>query len=399
MWTLVLNCGSSSVKFALIHPETGEQTVSGLAERLGSPDARMVLRRGEEKTETAHPDASYPEAFALLLAELSRLELRDAVSVIGHRVVHGGENFSAPALITPAVLESIRACVPLAPLHNPANVAGIEAALAAFPGLPQVAVFDTAFHQTMPPEAYRYAVPEEWYHRYAVRRYGFHGTSHAYVAQEAARMLGTPLQELNLVTAHLGNGCSVAAVAGGKSVDTSMGLTPLEGLVMGTRSGDVDGGMHDYLARQSGLSLEDITAALNRQSGLLGLSGLGSDMRELEEAAGTGHAGARLAVEAFVYRLAKYVAAMSVALPSLDALVFTGGIGENSASVRSAVTARLGLLGLRLDEAANRAAVRGVPGQIGAAGSVPVLVVNTNEELMIAREAAALLASRQEVQA
>jgi len=399
MWTLVLNCGSSSVKFALIHPETGEQALSGLAERLGRPDARMVLRRGDEKTESTHPDASYPEAFALLLAELSRLELRDAVSVIGHRVVHGGENFSAPALVTPAVLESIRACVPLAPLHNPANVAGIEAALQAFPGVPQVAVFDTAFHQTMPPVAYRYAVPEEWYRRYAVRRYGFHGTSHAYVAQEAARMLGRPLHELNLVTAHLGNGCSVAAVVGGRSVDTSMGLTPLEGLVMGTRSGDIDGGMHDYLARQSGLSLEEITAALNRQSGLLGLSGLGSDMRELEEAAGAGHEGARLAVDAFVYRLARYVAAMGVALPSLDALVFTGGIGENSATVRAAVTARLGLLGLCLDEAANAAAVRGVPGQIGAAGSVPVLVVNTNEELMIAREAAALLALQQEVQA
>ena len=393
MWTLVLNCGSSSVKFALLQVETGETALSGLAERLGSPEARLVLARNGQKTESAHPDASYADAFALLLAELERLGLREQVGVVGHRVVHGGEKFSAPALISPDVLESIRACIPLAPLHNPANLAGIQAAQASFPELPQVAVFDTAFHQTLPPVAYRYAVPEEWYGEYGVRRYGFHGTSHAYVAQEAARILERPLAELNLVTAHLGNGCSVAAVAGGKSLDTSMGLTPLEGLVMGSRSGDVDPNLHDYLARQAGLSLEEVTDALNRRSGLTGLSGLGGDMRQLEEAAAQGHAGATLAVEVFVYRLAKSVAAMTVALPGLDALVFTGGIGENSAGVRAKVLNRLGLLGFSLDEAANDAAVRGQAGHIGRPGSTPALVVGTNEELMIAREAARLLAS------
>ena len=392
MWTLVLNCGSSSVKFALLQAESGETALSGLAERLGGPEARMVLTRDGQKTESPHPGASYTEVFALLLSELERLGLRSQVRVVAHRVVHGGEKFSAPALIGPAVLESIRACIPLAPLHNPANLAGIQAAQQAFPEVPQVAVFDTAFHQTLPPVAYRYAVPEEWYSGYGVRRYGFHGTSHAYVAQAAARMLERPLTELNLVTAHLGNGCSVAAVSGGKSLDTSMGLTPLEGLVMGTRSGDVDPNLHEYLARQAGLSLGEVTDALNRRSGLFGLSGLSGDMRQLEEAAAQGHAGAILAAEVFVYRLAKSIAAMSVALPGLDALVFTGGIGENSSGVRAKVLGRLSLLGFALDEAANDAAVRGQAGQIGRPGSTPALVIGTNEELMIAREAASLLA-------
>ena len=394
MWTLVLNCGSSSVKFAVLNPGTGEQAFSGLAERLGSPGARVVITRGGQRTETATPNAEYAGAFGALLSELDHLDLTPQVQVVGHRVVHGGHLFSAPALIDEAVLEGVRACIPLAPLHNPANLAGIEAAQRAFPELPQVAVFDTAFHQSMPPLAYRYAVPEAWYTRHGVRRYGFHGTSHAYVAQEAARLLGRPLETLNLITAHLGNGCSVAALAGGKSVDTSMGLTPLEGLVMGTRSGDVDPNLHDYLARQAGLSLEQVTAALNRQSGLLGLSGLGSDMRELEQAAADGHEGARLAIEVFVYRLAKSIAGMTAALPTLDALVFTGGIGENSGGVRAAVISRLHLLGFELDGAANAAAVRGQSGQIGTPGSTPALVIATNEELMIAREAVQLLAAQ-----
>lgn len=393
MWTLVLNCGSSSVKFAVMDPGTREQALSGLAERLGSPEARVVVTRGGQKTVTEAPNADYARAFAALLSELGRLDLRRQISVVGHRVVHGGQLFSAPALIDEAVLEGVRACIPLAPLHNPANLAGIEAAQRAFPSVPQVAVFDTAFHQSMPEVAYRYAVPETWYREHGVRRYGFHGTSHAYVAQEAARMLGRPLEALNLITAHLGNGCSVAAIQGGTSVDTSMGLTPLEGLVMGTRSGDVDPNLHDYLARQADLSLEQVTAALNRQSGLLGLSGLGSDMRELEQAAAGGHGGARLAIEVFVYRLARSIAGMTAALPTLDALVFTGGIGENSGGVRAAVISRLRLLGFELDGAANAAAVRGQGGFIGTPGSTPALVVNTNEELMIAREAAQVLAA------
>ncbi|MDL2343239.1 acetate kinase [Deinococcus sp. MIMF12] len=392
MWTLVVNCGSSSLKFALLRPDTPDVPLAGLAERLGTDAASVRVDRAGERVTVPLPGGGYPDAFGVVLAELDRLGLRGQVGAVGHRVVHGGERFSAPALLTPEVLDAVRACVPLAPLHNPANIAGIEAAQSAFGDVPHVAVFDTAFHQTMPEVAYRYAVPESWYRQHGVRRYGFHGTSHAYVAGEAARLLGRPLEDLNLVTAHLGNGASVSAVAGGRSADSSMGLTPLEGLVMGTRSGDVDPGLHDFIARQAGLSLSQVTAALNKESGLLGLSGLSNDMRELEEAAARGHAGARLAVEVFVYRLAKTIAGMAVALGRLDGLVFTGGIGENSAAVRSATLERLGLLGFRLDAAANDRAVRGQGGVITTPQSVPALVVNTNEERMIARETGQLVA-------
>ncbi|CAM3533815.1 acetate kinase [Deinococcus saxicola] len=396
MWTLVLNSGSSSLKFAVIDPASGETRLGGLAERLGAEAASMrldsVQQGGGSKRQTHSLNGgSYAEAMRLVLTELDALGLRSEVRAVGHRVVHGGSRFSAPAPITPEVLEAIRDCVPLAPLHNPANIAGIEAAMNAFPGLPQVAVFDTAFHQTLPEVAYRYAVPEEWYRQHGVRRYGFHGISHAFVAGEAARVLNRPVSDLNLITAHLGNGCSVCAVAGGRSVDSSMGLTPLEGLVMGTRSGDVDPGLHDYLARVSGLTLTQITAALNRESGLLALSGLTNDMRELEEAGARGHVGARLAVEIFVYRLAQGIAAMAVALGRVDGLVFTGGIGENSATVRAATLAHLPFLGFRPDESANTAAVRGQGGSISAPDSLPALVVNTNEEWMIARETAEVL--------
>ncbi|MCD0157007.1 acetate kinase [Deinococcus sp. 6GRE01] len=398
MWTLVLNCGSSSVKFALLDVRSGAVGLSGLAERLGSGDASARLDLPGGRRSVPLPGGTYAEAFAVIAGALDELGVRGDVGAVGHRVVHGGERFSEPALITPEVLDAVRACVPLAPLHNPANIAGIEAARAAFPHLPQVAVFDTAFHQSMPEVAFRYAVPEAWYRQHGVRRYGFHGTSHAFVAAEAAQVLGRPLEDLNLVTAHLGNGCSVCAVAGGRSVDTSMGLTPLEGLVMGTRSGDVDPGLHDFIARQAGLSLSEVTAALNRESGLLGLSGLSNDMRELEEAAARGHAGARLALEAFVYRLAKQMAGMAVALGRVDALVFTGGIGENSAAVRGAVLARLGVLGAAVDPALNARAVRGESGLISPEGSLPALVVNTNEELMIARQTQDVLAGQTQAQ-
>lgn len=391
MLTLVLNCGSSSVKFALLNPETRETRLSGLFERLGAEGASATIRRGDEKHQAPLSGGNYADAFAVIQAEIDALNVREQVKAVGHRVVHGGAVFSAPAHITPAVLAAIKACVPLAPLHNPANIAGIEAAQAAFPNLPQVAVFDTAFHQTMPEVAYRYAVPESWYTQHGVRRYGFHGTSHAYVAQEVAQVLGKPMAEVNLVTAHLGNGCSASAVAGGKCVDTSMGLTPLEGLVMGTRSGDVDPGLHDYISRQAGLTLTQVTAALNKESGLLGLSGLTNDMRELEAAAAGGNTRAALAVDIFIYRLAKTIAALSVALPSLDALVFTGGIGENSTLVREKTLERLGLLGFKVDWDANAAAVRGQSGLISTPGSTPAFVINTNEELMIARETAQLV--------
>lgn len=346
----------------------------------------MRVDRDGQRHTVSLAGGSYPEAFAALLSELDALGVRGQVGAVGHRAVHGGEQFNSPVLITPEVLDAIKACVPLAPLHNPANIAGIEAAQAAFPGLPHVAVFDTAFHQTMPEVAYRYAVPEGWYTQHGVRKYGFHGTSHAFVAQEAARMLGKPLADLNLITAHLGNGCSATAVRGGVSVDSSMGLTPLEGLVMGTRSGDVDPGLHDYIARQAGLTLTQVTDALNKKSGLLGLSGLTNDLRELEEAAAKGHTGAKLAIDVFTYRLAKTIAALSVPLGRLHALVFTGGIGENSAPIRAGTLEQLNILNFTVDATANTRAVRGQGGLITTPGSTPALVVNTNEELMIARE-------------
>ena len=291
------------------------------------------------------------------------------------------------------MIAAIRSFSPLAPLHNPHNLAGIEAVRAARPDLPQVAVFDTAFHHTMPPRAFRYAVPEEWYTRYGVRRYGFHGTSYRFVSARAADLLGRPLGELRLVTAHLGNGCSVAAVRDGVSVDTTMGLTPMEGLVMGTRSGDIDPGVFGYLAERAGLSVDQLTDTLDTASGLAGLSGVGNDMRAVESAAAGGDERARLALEVFVHRLAKAVAGMVVSLDRLDALVFTGGIGENSDTVRSLVLARLAFLGLAEDPQANAGHGRDTGGRISPDGPVLALVVPTDEELMIARDTARLIAA------
>ena len=307
-------------------------------------------------------------------------------------MVHGGERFTASVLVDDEVIAAIRSFIPLAPLHNPANLAGIEAVRAARPDLPQVAVFDTAFHQSLPPRAYRYAVPEEWYTRYGVRRYGFHGTSHRFVSERAAALLGRPLGELRLVTAHLGNGCSLAAVRDGVSVDTTMGLTPMEGLVMGTRSGDVDPGVFGYLADRAGLSVGQLTDVLNTASGLAGLSGVGNDMRAVEIAAAAGNERAWLALEVFVHRLAKAIAGMVVGLGRLDALVFTGGIGENSAEVRGRVLAGLGFLGLAEDPEANARHGRDTGGRISPDGPVLALVVPTDEELMIARDTARLIA-------
>ena len=307
-------------------------------------------------------------------------------------MVHGGDRFSASVLVDDDVIAAIRSFAPLAPLQNPADLAGIEAIRAARPGLPQVAVFDTAFHQTMPASAFRYAVPEEWYTRHGVRRYGFHGISHRFVSERAAALLGRPLGELRLVTAHLGNGCSAAAIRDGVSVDTTMGLTPLEGLVMGTRSGDVDPGVFAYLAEQTGLSAAELTETLNTRSGLLGLSGTSNDMRHVQDAAARGDERARLALDVFVHRLAKAVAGLVTSLDRLDALVFTGGIGENSAIVRGLVLARLGFLGLAEDPAANAAHGRSTGGRISRPGPVQALVVPTDEELMIARDTARLIA-------
>jgi acetate kinase len=315
MSVLVLNCGSSSLKFALIDPVSRLTRLSGVAERLFEPEPSLTVR-DPEKTVTKLEAQGHEAALQGVLAALEARGLSD-VSSVGHRVVHGGERFKRSVRISPEVLAGIEACVPLAPLHNPANVLGIRGAMAAFPNLEHVAVFDTAFHQTMPERAFRYAVPNELYLEHGVRRYGFHGTSHAFVTAQAAKILAVPLERSAFVSAHLGNGCSLAAVLNGRSVDCSMGLTPLEGLVMGTRSGDIDPGLHGFLQTQLGWSLEKITGVLNRESGLLGLSGLSNDCRELEAAAQNGHAGAQLALEVFCYRLAKGIAAMSVALGKL----------------------------------------------------------------------------------
>ena len=391
---LVLNSGSSSVKFALVAAGTGERVLGGLADEVGTPDAVLRIRRpGGDVTEPL-PDGSRPAVIARILDRVAGQDLIGA----GHRVVHGGERFTDSVLVDDEVLAAIRSFSRLAPLHNPANLAGIEAVAQVRPGLPQVAVFDTAFHQTMPPAAYRYAVPQEWYDRHAVRRYGFHGTSYRFVSERAATLLarppaGHPPAALRLVVAHLGNGCSAAAISGGRSVDTTMGLTPMEGLVMGTRSGDVDPGLLGYLAEQTGRSAADLTAALDTKSGLLGLSGASNDMRAISEAAERGDERARLALDVFVHRLAKAVAGLAASLGGLDALVFTAGIGENSVLVRSRVLARLGFLGLAEDPAANAAHGRASGGRISRPGPVQALVVPTDEELMIARDTARLVAA------
>jgi acetate kinase len=402
---LVLNSGSASVKFAVLAPASGERVLAGMAEPIGTPgtELRIQRRQGDVVTERL-PEGSYQAVISRILGHLPEAGLGTAqdrssgpgeayLVGAGHRVVHGGERFTASVLVDDEVIAAIRSSSHLAPLHNPANLAGIEAVRAVRPGLPQVAVFDTAFHQTMPPRAFRYAVPEEWYTRYGVRRYGFHGTSYRFVTERAAALLGRPLTELRLVAAHLGNGCSVAAVRDGVSVDTTMGLTPLEGLVMGTRSGDIDPGVFGYLADQAGLTIDELNETLYTASGLQGLSGVSNDMRAVQAAAAEGAERARLALEVFVHRLAKAIAAMVVGLERLDALVFTGGIGENSAIVRGQVLARLGFLGLTEDAEANARNGRDTAGRISLDGPAVAMVVPTDEELMIARDTARLTAA------
>ena len=383
---LVLNSGSSSLKLALIEAESGRVLARGMADRLGS--AEPTLRFAAEPEKRLPVGTDHARALNELLAHFSGMP----ISAVGHRVVHGGQSFSDSALLSVAVMREIRACVELAPLHNPANLLGIEAALACFPTLPQVVVFDTAFHQTLAPKAYLYAVPYALYEEYRVRRFGFHGTSHRFVAGEAARRLGQPLASLQLITAHLGNGASACAIKAGRSVDTTMGFTPLEGLVMGTRSGDVDPNLHQFLVDRTGKSLPEITQMLNRESGLLGLSGSSNDMRTLlrDRAAGSVRAG--LAIDVFCYRLAKGLLGLCAALDRVDALVFTGGIGEHAAEVRAETLAQLQVLGARVDPELNR--IHGEPhtGRITiGVSSLLALVVPTDEELMIARETAQLV--------
>jgi acetate kinase len=382
---LVINCGSSSLKFALVEPASGAVLSHGLAERLGSETPE--LRAGGMPSRPLPAQTGHEGALDEILAQLGDSD----VSAVGHRVVHGGEAFSDSVVLEPGSIRAIEACAELAPLHNPANLRGIAAARRRYPQVAHVAVFDTAFHQTLPPRAYLYAIPYDLYEQHKIRRYGFHGTSHRFVAGEAARLLGKAPSELELVTAHLGNGCSAAAVSGGRSVDTTMGLTPLEGLVMGTRSGDVDPNLHEFLVDHTGRSLHEVTELLNRKSGLLGLSGRSNDMRTLLEARDGGDGRAALAVEVFCYRLAKAVLGLAAGLERLDALVFTGGIGEHAAPVRAQTLASLRVLGARVDAELNADHGKHSQGRITQATSrLLSLVVPTNEELVIARETARL---------
>lgn len=391
MSVLVLNCGSSSVKFAVIDPASAVQHVAGIAQRLGSPEATLDWKDSSGKHSRALPGALHDAALRAVVGLLKDLDLLDGLVGIGHRVVHGGEKFAASVPVTPEVVAKVEACVPLGPLHNPPNLVGLRVAQEVFPGVPQVAVFDTAFHQTMPPVTYTYPVPYEWLERYGVRRYGFHGTSHRFVTQRALELAGFDPADHAIVTAHLGNGCSCAAVRNGRSLDTTMGLTPLEGVMMGTRSGSVDPAIISHVAEANGRSEREVIDALNKKSGLLGVSGISNDLRAVEEAAAQGHARAQLAIDLFCYILSKAIAALVVPLGRLDAVVFTGGIGENSVTVRARVIGHLGFLGLTLDEAANRAHGREDHGRITTSLRPRALVVNTNEELLIARDTADIL--------
>jgi acetate kinase len=387
---LVINCGSSSLKFAVINSQSGEQYISGLAERLESDDAQISIKTAEQKDIISIKNGGHSEALDEILARLDQHQLLDNISAVGHRVVHGGEKFTSSTLITDEVIQGIKDCNALAPLHNPANLIGIEVSQQKLDNVPHIAVFDTAFHQSMPAHAYLYPVPYDLYTQYGVRRYGFHGTSHRYVTQALADQLNTSPDELCVLTAHLGNGCSAAAIANGQSVDTTMGLTPLEGLMMGTRSGDVDPSLHHFLCQQMNITIDEVNNILNKKSGLLGLSGLSNDMRTLMEARDQGNKQAELAIEVFCYRLAKQLAGLATALPRLDGLIFTGGIGENAAEIRSKVLSKLKLLGFEEDSQANANARTVAKGLITTATSTPAYVVATDEEWMIAKDTAEL---------
>lgn len=391
-YILVINCGSSSIKFDLLDPLQETSVLKGMADGLGSEGCHVVIKKNGESEKHRIPGADHQHALDEILKMIGAIMGGlECIRGIGHRIVHGAERFTGSVRITPEVVDQVKACVPLAPLHNPANLIGITTLMEHLPEIPQVGVFDTAFHQTLPPKAYLYAIPYQLYEKNRIRRYGFHGTSHAYVAARAADLLERPAEELQLITVHLGNGCSSAAVAHGHSVDTTMGMTPLEGLVMGTRSGDIDPGLFSFMADNCGMNLTEITAMLNKQSGLLGLSEMSNDMRVLTEAMEQGDPRATRAIEVFCYRLAKSTLALGAALTRLDAIVFTGGIGENAPLIRKQVIDQLPVIGLALDEEANAANGRNTRGRITRNPGTVCLVIPTNEELMIARETANLI--------
>jgi len=392
MKVLVINCGSSSIKFELFDMPAETVEAKGLVEKIGEDSSRLVCRMNGQEVIVARPIQDHDAGLRLIVEALTDSEhggISDvsAIGAIGHRVVHAGEAFAAPVLLRDEVVQALEDHVELAPLHNPPNLLGIKVAREVFPDVPQAGVFDTAFHQTMPPKAYIYPVPYEYYTEHRVRRYGFHGTSHRYVSERAAVMLDRPLGETNVITAHLGNGASIAAIEGGRSVDTSMGMTPLEGLVMGTRCGDIDPALMPYLARVTGQSMAEIDKTLNKKSGVLGLSGLSNDMRTLAKAADEGHERAKLALSIYCYRLKKYIGAYTAVLGRVDALVFTGGIGENQSSLRAKAVEGMGLMGFEIDAGRNDA-TRAVEADIATESSRSrILVIPTNEEVMIARQA------------
>jgi acetate kinase len=392
---LVLNCGSSSLKFAILNAESGEEKISGLAECFTLEDARIQWKVAGDKVQSQLPPFSaHREAIEFIVTNIleTNPELYKQIVAVGHRVVHGGEKFTQSAIITDAVVKGIEECSSLAPLHNPAALIGIRAAQTLFTDLPQVAVFDTAFHQSMPAKAYLYALPKKLYHENGIRRYGMHGTSHLFVSREAAKVLNKPVDELNIITAHLGNGASICAVKNGKSVDTSMGMTPLEGVAMGTRSGDIDPAIIFHLVDNLGYTLDQVNTMLTKESGLMGLTEMSSDLRVVLDKAADGDKVCEVALEVFSYRIAKYIASYTAAFSDgLDGLVFTGGIGENSAPMRERILKQLSILGFGVDDEANLAARFGNSGNIEAKGSRPVMVIPTNEEWVIAQDATKLI--------
>ena len=394
---LVINCGSSSVKFAILNPEDGYIFLNGIAEALGLPEARISWKfNGGEKTETMlGAGADHKKALEFLVKNVLEKDqsLLDSIVACGHRIVQGGDIYSQPTLINDEVEENIKKVIPFAPLHNPAHLLGIDAARANFPKIPHVAVFDTAFHQTMPPKAYCYAIPEEYYTDLHLRKYGAHGTSHMFLSQEAAKLLGKPLEETNLITCHLGNGASVTAVKGGKCVDTSMGLTPLDGLIMGTRSGCIDASVVFFLCERMGMTPDEVKEVLNKKSGMMAVSGVSSDFRPIVAGMNEGNERCKLALQMYAYRLAKFIASYYVPLGGhIDAIVFSGGVGENGPTTRKFVCAELQeAFGIKLDNEANYNAkvFMGVDKQLISTpdSKVKVYVIATNEELVIARSA------------
>lgn len=392
MKILVLNCGSSSVKYKLIDTDTDITMAEGGVEKIGLEDGFLKFKKPDGSKEIKQLGLIDHKAAVMAILEnltdptVGCIKSFDEIDAVGHRVVHGGEKFASSVLITDEVIQQVKDCYDLAPLHNPANITGIEAITALLPDVPQVGVFDTAFHQTMPARSFMYAIPYEYYKNDGVRRYGFHGTSHRYVSQRAAEILGEPIEKLKMVTCHIGNGGSITAVDGGKSIDTSMGLTPTEGLMMGTRTGDIDPGAITYLMTKHGMSAADVQTLINKKSGVAGISGISNDMREIEAAVNAGDPRAKLALDMYELRILKYVGAYAAEMGGLDVIVFTGGVGENQTGVRENVCEPLKFMGVEIDKELN-AVTRGTETIISTPSSrVKVLIVPTDEELTIARD-------------